>query len=77
MDTKLSRPELDAALEGLTARAAVIAKSSPPGDQAEELAGEAEVLEQEVAAADLPYFHDRVEAIIRDAGMVEQEAGRE
>lgn len=77
MDTKLTRSDLDAALDNLTARAAVIAKSSPPSDQAEELAGEAELLEQQVATADIPYFHDRVEAIIRNAGMVQPEADNE
>ena len=77
MDTKLTRSDLDAALDSLTARAAVIAKSSPPGDQAEELSGEAELLEQQVATADVQYFHDRVEDIIRNAGMVKPESDNE
>ncbi|KRG65794.1 hypothetical protein ABB27_14570 [Stenotrophomonas terrae] len=77
MDTKLTRAELNDRLDDLKARAAIIAKSSPAGEQAQEVAGEAEVLEQYVATQDHRYFHDQVEAIIRDAGMVEPEAGNE
>lgn len=72
---KMTRAELNHRLDDLKARAAIIAKSSPEGEQAEEVAGEAEVIEQFVAPADWIYFHDRVEKIIRDAGMVEPEAG--
>lgn len=77
MDTKLTRAELNDRLDDLKARAAMIAKSSPEGEQAEEVAGEAEVIEQYVAPADWIYFHSRVEKIIRDAGMVEPEVGDE
>lgn len=73
MDKTLTREELDDRLADLRARAAIIAKSSPEGEQAEEVAGEAEVLDQYVATQDRGYFHDQVEAIIRDAGMVEPE----
>jgi len=73
MDKMLTRAELDDRLADLRARAAIIAKSSPEGEQAEEVAGEAEVLEQYVATPDRGYFHDQVETIIRDAGMVEPE----
>lgn len=73
MDKLLTRAELDDRLTDLRARAAIIAKSSPEGEQAEEVVGEAEVLEQYVAVQDRSYFHDQVEAIIRDAGMVEPE----
>lgn len=73
MDKMLTRAELDDRLADLRARAAIIAKSSPEGEQAEEVAGEAEVLEQYVPAQDRSYFHDQVEVIIRDAGMVEPE----
>lgn len=77
MDKMLTRAELDDRLADLRARAAIIAKSSPEGEQAEEVAGEAEVLEQYVLAQDRIYFHDQVEAIIRGAGMVEPEDDRE
>lgn len=77
MDTKLTRAELNDRLDDLRARAAIIAKSSPEGEQAEELTGEAEVLEQYVATEHRSYFHDQVEAIIRGAGMVEPEADDE
>jgi len=68
---KMTRAELNDRLEDLKARAAIIAKSSPEGEQAEEVAGEAEVIEQYVAPEDWIFFRDRVEQIIRDAGMVE------
>lgn len=71
MDTKLTRAELNERLDDLKARAAIIAKSSPEGEQAEEVAGEAEVLEQYVAPEDWAYFHGCVERIIREAEMVE------
>ncbi len=74
---KMTRSELNDRLDDLKARAAIIAKSSPEGEQAEEVAGEAEVIEQFVAPADWIYFRDRVEKIIRDAGMVEPEVGGE
>ena len=77
MNKKLTREELDARLQDLSARAAIIAKSSPKGEQAEEVAGEAEVIEQYVAPDDRAYFHDRVEEIIRAAGMIEPEADNE
>jgi len=70
---KMTREELNDRLDDLKARATIIAKSSPEGDQAEEVAGEAEVIEQFVASEDWIYFRDRVEQIIRDAGMVEPE----
>jgi len=73
MDKMLTRAELDDRLADLRARAAIIAKSSPEGEQAEEVAGESEVLEQYVLAQDRIYLHDQVEAIIRGAGMVEPE----
>ena len=77
MDAKLTRAELNDRLDDLKARAAMIAKFSPEGEQAEEVAGEAEVIEQFVAPADWIYFHKRVEKIIRDAGMVEPEVDDE
>lgn len=77
MNSKLTRDELDDQLRALRAQAARIARDYPAGDQVEAVAGEAEVLEQRVAPADIAYFHDSVEAIICEAGMVEQEAGRE
>lgn len=70
---KMTRAELNDRLDDLNARAAIIAKSSPEGEQAEEVAGEAEVIEQYVAPEDWIFFRDRVEQIIRDAGMVEPE----
>ena len=77
MDKMLTREELDDRLTDLRARAAMIAKSSPEGEQAEEVAGEAEALEQYVTPDDRAYFHDRVEEIIRAAGMIEPEADDE
>ncbi|WP_313398211.1 hypothetical protein [Stenotrophomonas sp.] len=77
MNAKLTRSELDDRLDDLKARAAIIAKSSPEGEQAEEVAGEAEVLEQYVASEDWAYFHGCVEMIIREAGMVEPDSDDE
>lgn len=73
MNMKLSRDELDNHLHGLRVKAARIARDYPAGDQVEAVAGEAEVIEQLVAPADIAYFHDRVEAIIWEAGMLERE----
>ncbi|GEM_PF-1105932 len=77
MNAKLTRSELEDRLDDLKARAAIIAKSSPEGEQAEEVAGEAEVLEQYVAPEDWAYFHGCVERIIREAGMVEPDSDDE
>ncbi len=73
MDAKLTRAELNDRLDWLRSRAAQIARDVVEGDQAEAVAGEAEVIEQYVAPGDWVYFHQRVEGIIREAGMVEDD----
>ncbi len=73
MNSELTRDELDDQLRALRAQAARIARDYPAGDQVEAVAGEAEVLEQRVAPDDVAYFHDRVEAIIWEAGMLQPE----
>lgn len=73
MATKLTRAELNDKLDWLRGRAAEISREVTEGEQAEAVAGEAEVIEQFVAAPDWIYFHQQVEAIIRKAGMVEPE----
>ena len=77
MNSKLTRNELDDKLRALRAQAARIARDYPVGDQVEAVAGEAEVLEQRVAPVDIAYFHDSVEAIILEAGMLQPEATHE
>ncbi|MGE8280569.1 MAG: hypothetical protein ACN6O2_09050 [Stenotrophomonas sp.] len=68
----ITREELDDQLHGLRVRAARIARDYAPKDQVDAVAGEAEVIEQLVAPKDLTYFHNRVEEIIWECGMLER-----
>ncbi len=77
MDAKLTRAELNDRLDWLRSRAAQIARDVAEGDQAEAVAGEAEVIEQYVTPEDWAYFHGCVERIIREAGMVEPDSDDE
>lgn len=64
MDTKLSRKALDHWLQDMARRLKPEAETALPGDIAEIVAGEVEVIEPKVATEDFDYFHNQVRDII-------------
>ncbi|MNM53367.1 hypothetical protein D3C81_644690 [compost metagenome] len=64
MNEKLSREQLDHWLQDVAVRLRPEAETALPGDLAEIVAGEVEVIESRVASEDLDYLHDQVQSII-------------
>lgn len=80
MTNTLTREELDQWLQDLAVRMKVEAETALPGDLAEIVAGEVEVIEPRVATADLDHMHDRAQGMIealerRAAGESHDSAG--
>lgn len=80
MTNTLTREELDQWLQDLAVRMKVEAETALPGDLAEIVAGEVEVIEPRVAAADFDHMHDRAQGLIealerRAAGESHDSAG--
>lgn len=71
MSTNLTREELDQWLQETAKRLKPHARTTPEGEIAELVAGEVEVIEPQVATADLPYFHDQVRDIIEALACVQ------
>ena len=61
---KMTREQLDHWVQDMAARLKPEAETAHAGDLAEIVAGEVEVIEPRVPAADLDYFHDQVRDVI-------------
>lgn len=64
MTNTLTREELDMWLQDLAVRMKAEAETALPGDLAEIVAGEVEVIEPSVAAVDFDHLHDKAQGLI-------------
>lgn len=62
---KMTREDLDNWIQDTANRLKVEAETAQAGDLAEFVAGEVEVIEQRVAAADGDYLHDQMQDLLK------------
>jgi hypothetical protein len=65
-----SKAELIVALDELESRLPVLIAESEPSNLMDAFAGEAEVIDDAVADEDRAYFNNRVQCMLRDAGLI-------
>ena len=67
---KHTRSELVACLDDLKKRLIEMIDVYPESDLMDAFAGEAEMIEARTAPDDLNFFHDSVQCMLRDAGLI-------
>lgn len=67
---KKTRVELDAELAKFERHVIQMVDECPECDLMDAIAGEAEVIEDAAAPAELAHVHSRIQCILRDAGLI-------
>ena len=70
MATRLTRAELDSALDRLASRIPELVQECRPEDVLEGFAGEAEYVEDNADPADCDYLHSRINCMLASAGLI-------
>lgn len=68
--TRLSRAQLDVALDNLAAWVPVMLLETDEASQMDAYAGEVEMIEEKVAAEDRDHFWSRSQCILRENGLI-------